>query len=83
MLWQDIILTICQLTFVAALFPTIISKDKPAFATSVINAAVLCIVGVVNITLQLYGFAISVFILAIGWGILAFQKQSQSRKKSK
>ena len=80
--WQDIILTVCQLTFVAALIPTILSKDKPAFSTSLINAAVLCIVGTVNITLGLYGFAISVFILAIGWGILAVQKQSQNRKKS-
>lgn len=80
MIWQDIVLTICQLTFVVALFPTIFSKDKPSFSTSLINTIVLLIVGVVNITLQLYGFAVSVFILAIAWGTLAVQKYLIDKK---
>ena len=80
MIWQDIILTICQMTFVVALVPTILSKDKPSFSTSLINAIVLCIVVAVNITLRLYGFAVSVFILAIAWGILAVQKFLIDRK---
>lgn len=81
MIWQDIVLTICQTIFIFALLPSIFSKDKPSFSTSAINAVVLVVLGSVNITLKLYGFAISVFILAIAWGILAVQKYLIDKRK--
>lgn len=81
MLWQDIVLTISQIIFFFALFPTILSKNsKPSISTSIINTVVLLIVGFVNISLKLYGFAFGVFLLSVAWGILAVQKYLIDKK---
>ncbi len=82
MSWQDIILTIGQVIFVIALLPSIFSKNKPALSTSVMNAVVLAIMGVVDLTIKLYGTTLGLFAVAICWAILAVQKYLIDHRKS-
>lgn len=81
MIWQDAVLLVGQIIFAIALLPSIFSKDKPALATSIINFVVLYIIGFVNITLKLYGFAAGIFIVGVLWNILAVQKYLVDKKK--
>jgi hypothetical protein len=80
--WQDIALAITQLIFAAALFPSILSKDKPAFATSLMNSIMLYVISYVNLTLNLYGAAAGLFLVATLWGILAIQKYLINKKQN-
>ncbi|MGI8419623.1 MAG: hypothetical protein ACR2LN_03175 [Candidatus Levyibacteriota bacterium] len=77
--WQDIVLTIGQVIFIIALFPSILSKDKPAFQTSILTSAVSFSISVVYITLNIKFAAISAGINGILWLILAIQKYKQKR----
>lgn len=81
MQWQDLVLTIGQLTFIGSLLPSILSKDKPALATSLISSVVLFIFAYVYTTISLYFTAVSIALLAAGWAFLAFQKYNIDRKK--
>lgn len=83
MQWQDLIFTIGQLIFIVSLLPSILSKDKPAFATSIITATVLYIFALVDITLSLYLTSIAVAATGVGWSILAYQKYTTDRKAVK
>lgn len=80
MSWQDVVLLICQIVFAIALFPSILSKNKPALTTSVLNTVFLYIIFLVNLTLNLYGFAAGIFIVATLWLILAVQKYLIDKK---
>lgn len=74
MQWQDLVLGAGQIIFVVALLPSISSKDKPAFYTSVINAILLYMFAVIYLTLSLYLAALTITLTAAGWSILAYQK---------
>jgi hypothetical protein len=74
MSWQDAVLSVGEIIFAIALLPSILSKDKPALATSILNAAVLFIMGFVDLTISLYGTAGGLFLVGILWTILAVQK---------
>lgn len=80
MSWQDIVLTVGQFVFIIALLPSIFSKDKPAISTSVLNSSVLYIISYVNATLNLYGNAVGLFIVATLWAFLAIQKYLIDKK---
>lgn len=80
MSWQDIVLLICQIVFAIALFPSILSNNKPALSTSVLNTVFLYIIFFVNLTLNLYGFAVGIFIVATLWLTLAVQKYLIDKK---
>ena len=78
--WQDVVLTIGQLILIVALFPSILSKDKPALQTSMITAAVALSIAVVYVTLSIPFAAISAALNGAFWCVLAVQKW---RTKSK
>lgn len=80
MLWQDVVILISQLVFAFALFPSILSKDKPAFATSILNTVFLLLLSYTNFTLGLFGAAFGLFLVGILWGILAVQKYIIDKK---
>lgn len=80
MIWQDIILAGAQLFFAISLLPSIFSKDKPAFLTSSSTSLMLYVISYVNFTLDLYGTALGLFIVATLWGILAIQKYLINKK---
>ena len=83
MIWQDIILAGAQILFAIALFPSLLSKDKPAFATSLMNSIMLYVISYVNFTLSLFGAAAGLFLVATLWGILAIQKYRVDKKSKK
>lgn len=81
MSWQDIALSVGQVIFVIFLFPSILSKDKPALATSLITALVLYAFALIDLTISLYVTSITVAATAAGWSILAYQKDMIDRRK--
>lgn len=82
MSWQDIVLSIGQVIFIISLLPSILSKDKPAFVTSLVTAIVLFIFALIDLTISLYATSLTVAATAVGWTILAYQKYMIDRKKS-
>ena len=80
MIWQDIVLGGAQIFFALSLLPSILSKDKPAFATSASTSFMLYVIGYVNFTLNLYGASAGLFLVATLWGVLAFQKYLAGKK---
>jgi hypothetical protein len=77
--WQDPVLTAAQAMFILALFPSILSKDKPALATSLLNGAVAACIGLVYVSLSLWFAAISAALNSILWLVLAAQKYGIDR----
>ena len=82
-LWQDIILTGGSIVFLLALFPTLLSKDKPAIATSVMTGGVLLVYAVVYASLSLWFSVIATAATGLLWFILAVQKVKQKKSHSK
>jgi len=72
--WQDVVLTIGQVIFIVALFPSILSKDKPALQTSMLTSAVAFSIAVVYLTLSIPFAAISAALNGTLWLVLAVQK---------
>lgn len=83
MSWQDIVLTTCQFAFIIALLPSIYSKDKPALTTSVMNGTFLVIIGIVDLSLNLVGAALGLFVTATLWLVLAVQKYLIDQKSKR
>jgi hypothetical protein len=77
--WQDPVLTAAQAVFIVALFPSILSKDKPALATSLMNGAVTAGIALVYISLFLWFAAITAAINSMLWLVLAAQKYGMDR----
>jgi len=76
MLWQDWIITLGSLVFVIALFPSVLSKDKPALSTSLMTGTVLVIFALTYLTLSLWTSAVTTFLTGALWFVLAIQKYS-------
>jgi hypothetical protein len=80
--WQDLALTLASLTFIVALFPTVLSRDqKPALSTSILNAAVSFAIAIVYLTLPFWFAAATTGVngalwLVIGVQTLALRKQA-------
>lgn len=74
MMWQDYIFTIGSFVFIIALIPSILSKDKPAIASSISTALVLTIFSFTYFSLSLWLTTITTAGTAMAWHILAFQK---------
>lgn len=79
--WQDIALSVGQIIFVISLLPSILSKDKPALATSTMTAIILYIFALIDLTIPLYVTSVTVTATALGWTILAFQKYNIDRRR--
>ncbi len=83
MRWQDIVIAVAQVLFVVSMIPSIRSNDKPALTTSVMNVILVGIISACLFTLQLWLAAGTAVIIAIAWGVLAFQKLKLNTKRSK
>lgn len=77
--WQEIILTIGQLVFIVALFPSIFSKDKPEIWTSILTGVVALSIAITYMTMSIPLAAASAFLNFVAWSILAIQKYKQNR----
>ncbi len=81
MIWQDYVFVVGNLVFIAALIPSIVGKDKPAIATSILTSITLYTFAFSFATLSLWGSAVLTFIVASLWLTLAFQKYKITKKK--
>ena len=73
MVWQDIVIAVCQLAFIPAMLPTVFGKEKPAFATSVMNFTIVTIIATCLASLHLWFAAGTAAPIAFIWLILAIQ----------
>lgn len=80
MSWQDIVLSVGSWIFLVALFPAILSKDKPPLSTSLPTGIVLVAYTGVYFSLHLYGSMASTGLVALAWLTLAMQKYIANRK---
>lgn len=79
--WQDIVLAISVLAFNVALVPSLIGKQKPRIATSLITATFVLPQVIVFMSLSLwYSFAMAL-INAIFWFSLAVQGFFQQKTR--
>lgn len=79
MIWQDLVLTVGQLCFFAALIPTIRAKEKPAFKTGLITAVVLTVYIPTFWTLKVYLSVFCTILLTGGWWVLTYQSWKRGR----
>lgn len=78
MIWQDVVISICQLFFLFALIPTIRSKtEKPALSTALMTAFFMSVLAPTVFTLDLYLNTIVTILIAICWWTIAWQVWSQ------
>ncbi len=75
--WQDIVLAVGSLVFSIALIPSLRSKDKPAFATSVVTFLVLITFAITYMTLSFWFSTVAIAINALTWLVLAIQKRQR------
>lgn len=74
MVWQDIILTGGTAIFAAALVPSVVGKNKPAFSTSLMTGLVLAVFVIVYLSLALWFSALMTTVTATLWLTLATQQ---------
>ncbi|MEK7556066.1 MAG: hypothetical protein AAB523_02130 [Patescibacteria group bacterium] len=82
MIWQDIGIMIIQWAFFFALIPTVLSKDKPPFFTSLLNGILLLFLAIIFSTLHLWGSVTSTLLVGGTWFFIGFQKyRTESKTK--
>ncbi len=74
MQWQDVVLSTGAVMFGVLLLPAIRAKDKPPILTSAGTALVLCTWVVVFASLELWFSAAVQAVVAIEWGVIAWQR---------
>jgi len=71
--WQEVVFTVGGFVFFIALLPSIFSKNKPAFATSIMTAIFLTLFVVAFATLDLWWSAAAQALGALAWWVLTIQ----------
>lgn len=71
--WQDWVLAITVAAFNVALVPSVLSKDKPRLATSVLMTCFLIPQAIVFISLSLWYSFVMVAVNILLWATLAIQ----------
>ena len=79
--WQDFVFITGQVAFTLSLLPSVFSKDKPAFLTSIVSASFLVIFAFTYTTLSLWLAALGTATTSTLWFILAYQKYQMRRNK--
>jgi hypothetical protein len=75
--WQDILLSLSLLAFNVALIPSVVGRQKPRLATSILTAVFLIPEIIVFASLHLwYSFTMTLINTAL-WATLAFQRYLQ------
>lgn len=79
--WQQMVLAIGQAVFIAALLPSVFSKDKPEIWTSIITGLVALSIAITYVTMSLPVAAFSAFFNFVFWSVLALQKLRQIQRR--
>ncbi len=77
MVWQDAVIAVCQLTFIPAMMPTVLGKNKPEFSTSVMNFIIVMIISTCLLSLRLWFAWASALPIAVIWLTLAIQTRKR------
>lgn len=80
-MWQDLIIGAGGVIFTIGLFPSILSNDKPAFATSVINASVLFIMIITYASLGLWLSSVMNAVMSTLCGVCWLFRNIESKEK--
>ena len=80
MQWQDLVLSGAAFVVTLSLIPTILGKDKPALATSILTTTVIALVSFAFATLHLWAAALTNGLASAAWLVLALQKFRQNKK---
>ena len=81
MAWQDLVIGIGNWIFVLALIPSIVSRKKPALATSIMTVIVVTVFVYCFFTLEFYHSMISLLAVGTCWWILFFQVVLKKKDK--
>ena len=73
LMWQDYVFTIGQFIFIAALFPSVFSQNKPAKSTSLLTGLTLLVFAATYTSLHLWFAGATTTLAAAVWLILAAQ----------
>lgn len=80
--WQDWVLAVTVAAFNIALIPSIVGKDKPRLATSVLTASFLIPQAIVFFSLSLWYSFIMACINTLLWIVLAIQKRRAQKHQA-
>ncbi len=83
MQWQDVVISLAQIVAVFSLLPSILSKDKPALTTCVMNFVLVMIISTCLLSLGLWFSSITAYAIAFTWLILVVQKYRIDYRKTK
>lgn len=83
MLWQDIVIALCQVGAIVALQFIIWSKDKPSLTSSVMNTIFPLIISYCMFTLGLYFAMTTAAIIGISWGVISVQIVTSKRTSNR
>lgn len=79
--WQDFVMMMGSIGFIASLLPSVFSKDKPQILTSISTAIILISFTICYLSMGLYLSSILTVFTAILWIILARQKYKIGRQE--
>lgn len=77
--WQDFVISAGQIVLFLALIPSVLSKDKPAFSTSLLTGSVLAVFAFTFVTLSMWFSGLSAGLVSVTWFLLAGQKYLSDR----
>lgn len=80
MVWQDIVISTAVVFFMIALIPSLTSKDKPAFKTSISTGILTIIIALTQGSMGLWITATITSINGFLWLILAYQKATARKR---
>ena len=80
-MWQDYLFLVGGVVFIVALFPSLLSKDKPSWLTSITTSFFLFCYATAFFTLELKFAAITTSITAMIWLVIFVQKIKVGIKK--
>jgi hypothetical protein len=72
-IWQDLVIALCQVGAIVALQFIIWSKEKPSLTSSVMNTIFPLIISFCMFTLELYFAMTTAAIVGISWGVITLQ----------
>lgn len=72
-MWQDTVLTIGSLVFIAALLPMVFGRRKPALSSALLTGSVLLVFSAAYASLSLTFAAVTTAVTAALWMTLAVQ----------
>jgi len=81
--WQDLVITMVQISLAGALLPSVFKPDKPALASSIMSSSLLAILAFTFATLSLWFAAFSTMLGCAVWVVLGAQKYRIHKSKEK